>query len=98
VQQQRANKARIKEALRRIPGMRFRDVPDEAGDCGDSLVFVCESPRAAKRIAADLQKDGVGFKNLPDALNWHFAGVWDHIFSVLPGYGAQSWRTLWEPV
>jgi len=28
-----------------------------------------------------LAKEGLGTKNLPDAINWHFAGTWTHIFS-----------------
>ena len=93
--QQRANKARIKHALAQHPAMRFRELPDEGGDAGDTLVLYCDGPETARRVAADLRRAGIGFKNLPDALDWHFAGTWAHIFSQLEPYRRQNWRGLW---
>ena len=91
----RANKAALKQAIQAIAGqtLRFRDVPDPAGDNGDALVFFLETPERAKRVARALQQKGIGFKNLPDALNWHYAGTWDHML------GKAEWlqgRTLEE--
>ena len=73
--------------------MRFRDIPDPAGDNGDALVFFLETPERAKGVTRRLQQNGIGFKNLPDALNWHYAGTWDHML------GKADWlkgRTLEE--
>lgn len=96
LERQRANKTRIKDALRGHSGIRFREVPDAAGDAGDSLVVFCEDPDAARRVAADLKRRGIGFKNLPDALDWHFAGTWTHIFTTLEPYSRQRWQGLWS--
>lgn len=76
-----ANKAALKQAIQAIPehALRFRDIPDPAGDTGDALVFFLDTPERAKRVARGLQQKGIGFKNLPDALNWHYAGTWDHM-------------------
>ena len=91
----RANKAALKQAIQAIPGqtLRFRDIPDPAGDSGDALVFFLETPERAKGVTRRLQQNGIGFKNLPDALNWHYAGTWDHML------GKADWlkgRTLEE--
>lgn len=95
LERQRANKAQIKSALAQIPGIRFRELPDEQGDAGDCLVFFLESPEAARTVAADLASQGIGFKNLPGAVDWHFAGTWDHLFKGHPVYGAAAASTFW---
>jgi dTDP-4-amino-4,6-dideoxygalactose transaminase len=37
----------------------------------------------------------MGTKNLPDALRWHFAKYWQHIFSEY-GIYEQSWGSQWK--
>jgi len=37
----------------------------------------------------------LGTKNVPDAINWHFAGEWGHIFKHVPSY-SQNWATAWN--
>lgn len=95
LERQRANKARIKSALASVSGIRFRELPDEQGDAGDCLVFFLDSPEAAKSVAATLAPQGIGFKNLPGAVDWHFAGTWDHLFKGHPLYGQAPASTLW---
>lgn len=100
----RANKAALKQAVQAIPGhtLRFRDIPDPAGDTGDALVFFLDTPERAKRVANRLMQKGIGFKNLPDALKWHYAGTWDHMLArtdwlkghTLERYLEQSGRIL----
>ena len=75
---QRANKAAIKTGLADC-GLVFRPLHDAAGDIGDTLIFFLEHEAAATAFAAGLAKQGLGTKNLPDALTWHFAGTWDHL-------------------
>lgn len=50
------------------------------GDAGDCIIKVFESPAIAQKVIASMKYRGVGTKNIPDALNWHFAQNWDHIF------------------
>ena len=104
IEQHRANKAALRAALEERVGrrLRFREVPDSAGDTGDALVFFLDTPAQAKRVARQLQKNGIGFKNLPDALNWHYAGTWEHMLAGMPwlrgcsleGYLQQSGQIL----
>jgi 8-amino-3,8-dideoxy-alpha-D-manno-octulosonate transaminase len=80
LQAQRANKAKLKKAVTGVPGAKFRDLPDAAGDAGDTLIFFVESTERALKIAAKMAEKGVGTKNLPDAIDWHYAGTWTHMF------------------
>jgi len=96
LQCQRSAKAKITAALREWPVIRLREFPDPEGETGDTLVFFLENPETARFVATELKKQGVGFKNLPDALNWHFAGTWEHIFPNISQYKGKSVAELWE--
>jgi len=78
---QKENKLRIKQAISDISNIEFRELPDSDGDASDVLIFFVENPEKAKKFAELLKERGLGTKNLPDAINWHFAGTWSHIFS-----------------
>ena len=40
-------------------------------------------------------ENGIGTKNLPDALDWHFAGKWNHMFNDVEGY-KKTWPVEWK--
>jgi len=80
LQKQKENKRKIKEQIRGLKGLEFREIPDEAGDASDTLIFFLETKEKALDFARHLKGQGIGTKNLPDAINWHFAGTWNHIF------------------
>lgn len=77
----RAHQAALIQAMQTRAGKwHFRAVPDPAGDIGDAVVFFLETEKAAQVVARRLfEQDGIALKNLPDALNWHYAGQWGHI-------------------
>jgi len=81
VERQRKNKAALKERLRGLP-IEFRRIDDEEGDVGDTLIFFVRSQDEAATVAAGLADRGVGTKNLPDAIDWHFAGTWSHMLEL----------------
>lgn len=81
VERQRENKAALKDRLRGLP-IEFRRIDDEEGDVGDTLVFFVSSEAEAATVAARLADRGVGTKNLPDAVDWHFAGTWSHMLEL----------------
>lgn len=85
VRRQRENKAALKERLAPL-GLEFRRILDE-GDVGDTLIFFLESEQQAAEAARRLGERGVGTKNLPDALDWHFAGTWEHMLPQTRGTG-----------
>lgn len=80
IEQQRENKKKIKDGIKDISGIEFRDIPDQEGDTGDTLIFFLENKEKAGEFVKSYSQKGFGTKNLPDAINWHFAGKWGHIF------------------
>ena len=71
----------MKDRLRGLP-IEFRRIDDEEGDVGDTLVFFVSSEADAAATAARLADSSIGTKNLPDALDWHFAGTWSHMLEL----------------
>lgn len=82
IEHQRVNKSAIKNGIKDC-GFEFRYLQDVEGDIGDTLIFFLESEKQALRMAEELSRKNLGTKNLPDALDWHFAGTWRHIFPRL---------------
>lgn len=79
LEKQRENKKKIKDGIIAAKKIEFRELSDEQGDAGDTLIFFVESREKAKSFAKSLLEKGFGTKNLPDAVDWHFAGTWKHI-------------------
>jgi dTDP-4-amino-4,6-dideoxygalactose transaminase len=50
----RANKKRYKELISDLPGLEFREITDERGECATMLTVVLPNAETAQRIAADL--------------------------------------------
>jgi 8-amino-3,8-dideoxy-alpha-D-manno-octulosonate transaminase len=88
---QRQNKKKLRELLGGDE-VKFRTVLDEE-EVADTLIFALESKAIAAEVARYLSEKEVGTKNLPDALDWHFAGTWDHMFRDLPSL--QNCSELW---
>jgi dTDP-4-amino-4,6-dideoxygalactose transaminase len=91
VQSQRQNKARLMDALDGLP-VQYRATLDPDGDLADTLVFRWANAETAKSFVRHLTAAEVGTKNLPDALNWHFAGRWSHMALVQDNPGVHSSR------
>lgn len=53
---------------------------DVYGDAGDSFIIQCNDEEHAARVVAKMKAEGIGTKNIPDSLNWHFSGNWGHVF------------------
>jgi len=77
----RRAKKRIKDAIERLPGLRFRRLTDEAGDTGICLVmFLPTADRTRKAIEA-IQAEGVPAGGIYDSKirDWHVYNYWEHI-------------------
>ncbi len=96
ISRQRENKSKIKKALSDINQIKFRDVPNPEGDTGDSVIFYFSSRSETKSFMKLWTGKGFGTKNLPDAINWHFAGTWDHIFKHYDQYAGKDLITLFR--
>lgn len=96
IKKQRENKKKIKEGISGIKGIEFREIPDLEGDAGDTLIFFVDSKAKASNFAKKLAEQGIGTKNLPDAINWHYAGTWSHIFYLYPEYKGRDLEKVWS--
>jgi 8-amino-3,8-dideoxy-alpha-D-manno-octulosonate transaminase len=90
----RANKRALKEILARSDKIKFRRITDEAGDLGDTLIFNFETKAMCDAFLAKYVAAGYQTKNVPDAIDWHFSGTWNHMFADVPAY-RDTWRTAW---
>lgn len=91
---QRENKRKLKAMLVDLPVV-FRRILDEKGELADAIVFFLESKEIAAKFAQRMGQEGLGTKNLPDAMNWHFAGRWKHMIDRLPS-SSEPWETRWH--
>lgn len=80
---QREHKEALKAGISKC-GFEFRKLHDPIGETGDTLIFFLKNEAAAQKFAAQLSERGLGTKNLPDALTWHYAGTWHHLFRDIP--------------
>lgn len=92
VSAQKKNKSTLKELIRDLP-ITFRSHNDEEGEIGDALIFSVPNKRLADIFVNRLKAAGIGTKNIPDALNWHFAGRWGHLSSRLDPV---DWNRGWQ--
>jgi len=89
------NKRKLKARVRDLPGLEFRDFIDEEGSQGDTMIFRLDSRERALRFEAHLLDRGFGTKILPEALDWHFAGVWSHLLPRFERYRGADLETFW---
>lgn len=80
--QNRKNKKFIKDRLKKIEGLSFRELTDESGDSATFLNFFVPSKEIASRLFEQFTEDGVG-----GIANWytnmyHFINQWDHIKEI----------------
>ena len=90
---QRANKAAILSAISGL-GLKKRTIHD-AGELGDAIIFLFDDRDQAGRFVAGLKAEGLGTKNVPDAMRWHFAKHWGHIFAKY-GWYAKTYESQWS--
>ena len=90
------NKSLIKNTLEeeKIDGLAFRKITD-ANELADTLIFNFRDIDKTNEVVKNLTKFGVPTKNLPDALDWHFAGKWNHMFNAGTPYDT-SWPFEWK--
>jgi 8-amino-3,8-dideoxy-alpha-D-manno-octulosonate transaminase len=90
----RRNKAIVKDYLGQTDRIQFRRLTDEQGDLGDTIIFNFEGKRWADAFVKEYTAAGYHTKNIPDAIDWHFAGTWNQMFRDVPAY-RDCWRTAW---
>ena len=92
---QRTNKVLLKKKL--IEGgfpFKFRRIHDD-GEVGDSLIFMLKDKSQALNFLKRMTSEGLGTKNIPDAMNWHFARHWGHMYSNNEKY-RDTFQVEWQ--
>ncbi len=84
LEKSRQHAQHIQSHLSRISGLHWRELPEGGEDNGDALYLYFESEKDCLSALAAMQRDQLGTKNVPDAMKWHFAGEWEHIFGKSP--------------
>lgn len=95
----RRNFARLEEALTGVEGITFRRIPSACTPLCDTLMFELSDAERAKAFVTRMGERGLGTKNVPDAIEWHFAGYWPHIFGQFGLDADALWQTTlpsWE--
>ena len=71
----------MENELKQINQIKFRKIPLECKPLCDTLIFNLETPEVTKALLNELNKNNIGTKNVPDAIEWHFATYWDHMIN-----------------
>ncbi len=94
VDSNRKNKNFLKENMK-TDKIVFRRITDKEGDLADTLIFNFENADITQNFLTQYNKAGYGTKNIPDAIDWHFSGTWNHMFGNVPAY-RDTWKTAWK--
>jgi len=80
VAEQKKNKQIIKDALAQVPGVKFRTLPDPAGDSATFLAFNLPEEGLAQRFQNMLSAEGVDTVCYKRNL-WHYVPNWEHFLA-----------------
>lgn len=78
ITEQKKNKALLKEAAGKIPGVTFREILDEEGDSATFLAFMLPDKERAAQVNQVLRDNGAGAINFGEN-TWHFYPQWEHL-------------------
>jgi 8-amino-3,8-dideoxy-alpha-D-manno-octulosonate transaminase len=95
----RRNYAVLEEAIAGVDGIVLRRIPSKCVPLCDTMIFELSDAGRAAEFVARMGERGLGTKNVPDAIEWHFAGFWPHIFGKLGLDEEALWRSTlpsWE--
>jgi len=81
LEKMRKNKKRIKDQIKDIKGLDFREVPDEAGDTSVCLIFYLPDADKTKKFVKGLRKESITASGVYDSStpDWHIYAHWKHI-------------------
>jgi len=78
--EQRKNKKAIKDALAKVPGVKFRELPDPEGDSATFLAFNLPQEALALKYQKLLAAEGVDTVCYKNNL-WHYVPNWEHFLA-----------------
>ena len=94
VEKNRENYSIIESALLEIKGLKLRKIPNQCKPLCDTLIIQFDSRDIANEIVVGMQNEGLTTKNVPDAIEWHFAKYWDHMLDSIEMSKAELEKSL----
>ncbi len=89
----RRHKSIIMDAIGDLECIQMRRLTDE-DELGDTIIFSFENAMQTRKFLQLYTESGYFTKNIPDAIDWHFSGTWNHMFKDVPAY-KDSWGEQW---
>ena len=80
LQKNKENYNEIIKIFKKYKQVKFRKIPTNSTPLHDCIIFNFESKKLSKKFVELINNQGLNTKNVPDAIEWHFAMYWDHIF------------------
>lgn len=81
LERQLHNHSIISNTLKKIDGLRFRVIPDPAGDTGSFLSFFLPTEDMARQAITELDTAGIAGNFYWYDNNWHYIRKWQHLQS-----------------
>jgi 8-amino-3,8-dideoxy-alpha-D-manno-octulosonate transaminase len=78
IKKNKKNKKLLKRLISNNKNIKFRIILDK-DELSDTLIFFLDKKEKALNFSKLFLKHGYSTKNLPDAIDWHFAGTWKHM-------------------
>ena len=94
IDRNRHNKNLLKSLIKHNQNIKFREIIDEDQELADTLIFYFDTTEKATTFVHKYNNKGYFTKNLPDAIDWHFAGTWNHMFVNDKNY-KNTWSKQW---
>jgi 8-amino-3,8-dideoxy-alpha-D-manno-octulosonate transaminase len=79
LEMQKRNNRIIYDALKDVPGITFRVIPDPAGDTGSFLSFFMPTEDMARGAVAEMAAAGIPGNFYWYDNNWHYIRKWQHL-------------------
>jgi 8-amino-3,8-dideoxy-alpha-D-manno-octulosonate transaminase len=94
IKKNKKNKIYLKKRIKKNDLFNFRLI-NSKDEISDTLILTLNDRKKALELTKILEKNKIGTKNLPDSINWHFAGNWEHIFKYVNKY-KKNYKTRWN--
>jgi 8-amino-3,8-dideoxy-alpha-D-manno-octulosonate transaminase len=83
VNKNRNNYSIIESVLKEKKGIQTRRIPKKCNPLCDTLIIQFEDTNKVNIFLKNLTASNIGTKNVPDAIEWHFAKYWTHILPII---------------
>jgi len=94
IKKNQLHKKFIKSNIKKNNNFEYRTINDPK-ELSDTLIFILKSKKKADNFVKFLNNKSLSTKNIPDAIDWHFAGKWEHIFKHVSKY-KKKYRSEWK--